>query len=149
MLDNLKLTWCNNNRNKVHNKCNELELSWKHFLPWSVEKLSSTKSVPRAIKGWGPLLHSVCVCVCVCVFLVTRSCPTLCNPMDCSPPGSSVLGDSVSKNTGGGFRSLLQGIFPIQGSNLGLLHRRQILYHLSHQGSPMYITMVIILYMTY
>ena len=31
---------------------------------------------------------------------------------------------------------LLQGIFPTQGSNLGLLHCRQILYHLSHQGSP-------------
>ena len=32
--------------------------------------------------------------------------------------------------------SLLQGIFPTQGLNLGLLHCRQILYHLSHQGSP-------------
>ena len=32
--------------------------------------------------------------------------------------------------------SLLQGIFLTQGSNLGLLHCRQILYHLSHQGSP-------------
>ena len=31
--------------------------------------------------------------------------------------------------------SLLQGIFPIEGSNLGLLHCRQILYHLSHQES--------------
>ena len=29
-----------------------------------------------------------------------------------------------------------QGIFPTQGSNLGLLHYRQILYHLSHQGTP-------------
>ena len=28
------------------------------------------------------------------------------------------------------------GIFPTQGSNPGLLHHRQILYHLSHQGSP-------------
>ena len=40
------------------------------------------------------------------------------------------------KNTGVGSHSLLQGIFPTQGSNLGLLHCRQILYHLSHQGSP-------------
>ena len=31
-----------------------------------------------------------CVCVCVCVHSVTHSCPTLCDPMDCSPPGSSV-----------------------------------------------------------
>ena len=41
-----------------------------------------------------------------------------------------------SKNTGVGCYFLLQGIFPIQGSNLGLLHCRQVVYHLSHQGSP-------------
>ena len=34
-----------------------------------------------------------------------------------------------------GYHALLQGIFPIQGLNLSLLHCRQILYHLSHQGS--------------
>ena len=34
----------------------------------------------------------VCVCVCVCACSVTQSCPTLCSPMDCSPPGSSVHG---------------------------------------------------------
>ena len=44
--------------------------------------------------------------------------------------------NSPSKNTGVGCHSLLQGIIPTQGSNLGLLHCRQILYHLSHQGSP-------------
>ena len=68
--------------------------------------------------------------------LVTQSCLTLCNPVDCSPPGSSVRGDSPGKNTGVGCRALLQGIFPTQGSNTGLLHCRRILYHLSHQGSP-------------
>ena len=36
--------------------------------------------------------------------------------MDCSPPGSSVLGDSPGKNTGVGCHALLQGIFPTQGS---------------------------------
>ena len=50
-----------------------------------------------------------------------RSCSTLCNPMDCSPPGSSVHGDSPDKNTGVGYHALLQGIFPTQGSNLNLL----------------------------
>ena len=35
-----------------------------------------------------------------------------------------------------GFHSLHQKIFPTQGLNLGLLHCRQILYHLSHQGRP-------------
>ena len=39
------------------------------------------------------------------------------------------------KNTGVGGHALLQGIFPTQGSNLGLLNCRQILYRLSHQGS--------------
>ena len=121
--------------------------------------------------------------------LVAQSCPTLWNPMDCSPPGSSVHGDSQArilewiampssgglpnpeiqprsppgalpnpgiqsssptmqvdylpseppgkpKNTGVGSLSLLQGIFPIQESNQGLLHCRQILYQLSSPGSP-------------
>ena len=64
--------------------------------------------------------------------LAAQSCPTLCDPMDCSPPGSSVHGDSPGKNTGVGCHSLLQEIFPTLGSNLGLLHCRQILFCLSH-----------------
>ena len=48
--------------------------------------------------------------------------------------------DSLGKNTGvvwsGYCYFLLQGIFPTQGSNLGLLHCRQILYQLSYEGSP-------------
>ena len=43
--------------------------------------------------------------------------------------------DSLGKNTGVGCHFLLQGILPTQGSNPGLLHCRQILYHLSHQGN--------------
>ena len=57
-------------------------------------------------------------------------------PMDYSPPGSSVHGDSPGQNTWVGSCSLLQRIFPTQGSNPGLLHCRHILYHLKHQGSP-------------
>ena len=68
--------------------------------------------------------------------LLTQSCPTFRNPMDCSLPGSSVHGDSPGKNTGVGCHALLQGIFPIQGVNSGLPHCRQILYHLSHKKSP-------------
>ena len=59
-----------------------------------------------------------------------------CDPMDCSPPASSVHGDSPGKNAGVGSLSLPQGIFPTQGSNPGLLHCKLILYHPSHQGSP-------------
>ena len=44
--------------------------------------------------------------------------------------------DSLGKNTGVSCRSLFQRNFPTQVSNLGLLHCRQILYHLNHQGSP-------------
>ena len=44
--------------------------------------------------------------------------------------------NSPGKSTGVGCQGLLQGIFLTQGSNLGLLHRKQILYHLSQQGSP-------------
>ena len=50
-----------------------------------------------------------------------QSCPTLCNPMDCSPPGSSIHRDSPGKNTGVGCHALLQEVFPTQGSNLHLL----------------------------
>ena len=56
---------------------------------------------------------------------VAQSCLTLCRPMD-----------SPGQNTGMGSLSLLQGIFPTQGSNPGLPHCRRILYQLSHQGSP-------------
>ena len=47
----------------------------------------------------------------------------------------SVHGDSPGKNTRVGCHALLQGIFPTQGSNPGLLRHRWILYCLSHQGS--------------
>ena len=78
------------------------------------------------------MLHLSCQCV-----FVTQSCPTLCNPMDCSPPGSSVhIIPSQGKNTGMGSHSLLQGIFLTQALNPGLPHCRQILYRLSYQGSP-------------
>ena len=70
--------------------------------------------------------------LCTVLCLVAQLCPTLCNPMDCSLPGSSVRGDSPSKNTGMGSHFLLQGIFSTQGSNPGLPRCRQILYQLSH-----------------
>ena len=59
-----------------------------------------------------------------------------CNPMDWSLLGSSVHEDSPGKNTGVGCHFLLQGIFPTEGSNPGLLHCRLILYQLSYEGSP-------------
>ena len=71
------------------------------------------------------------------LFLVTQLCPTLCGPMDYSPPDSSVHGDSSGKNTGLGCLALLQGIIPTQQSNPGLPHSRQILCGLSKPpGKP-------------
>ena len=70
------------------------------------------------------------------LYLVTQLCLTLCNPMDCSPPGSSVYRDSPGKNTGVGCYALLQGIFPTQGLNPGLPHCRQILLPCEPQGKP-------------
>ena len=64
----------------------------------------------------------------------SQLCLTLCDPMGCSPPGSSVAWNSPGKNTGVHCHALLQGIFPTQESNPGLLHCRWILYCLIHQG---------------
>ena len=61
---------------------------------------------------------------------------TLCDPMDHSPPGSSVHGDSPVKNTGVGCHDFLKGVFPTQGSNPGLAYCGQNFYCLSHQVSP-------------
>ena len=67
--------------------------------------------------------------------LVAQPCLILCSSMNCILPGSSVHRDSPGKNIRVGCHALLQGIFPTQGLNPGLLHCKQILYHLRHQGS--------------
>ena len=66
---------------------------------------------------------------------VAQSCPTLCDPMECSLPGFSVHGMFPGKSTGVGCHFLLQGIFLTQGSNPGLLHCRYTLYPLSQRGT--------------
>ena len=66
--------------------------------------------------------------------IVTQLCLPLCDPVDCSRPGSSVHEIPKGKNTGVGCHFLLQGIFATQGSNPALQHCRWSLYHLSHQG---------------
>ena len=71
------------------------------------------------------------MCVCMCESLsrvglfVTPW--TVAHPASLSKQFSTI-------NTGVDSHSLLQGIFPTQVLNLGLLHRRQLVYHLSHQG---------------
>ena len=76
--------------------------------------------------GWRALAFFFLFCCCC---LVAQSCPTLWDPMDCSPPGSSVHGISQARVLEWvTYHALLQGIIPIQGLNLCLLHCRQILY---------------------
>ena len=67
---------------------------------------------------------------------IAQLCPTLCDPMDCSLPGSSVHGILQARILEWVAISFSKGIFPTQGLNLGLPHCRQTLYHLSRQGSP-------------
>ena len=73
-----------------------------------------------------------------CCRLGTKSCLTLCNPMDCSPVGSSCPWDFPGKNTGAGCYFLLQGIFQTQGSNSPFLYCQVGSLLLDHQGSPDY-----------
>ena len=75
------------------------------------------RGTPWAFVGWTDKL--------LCCCLVIKSCPTLCELMDCSPPRLVCPWDFPSKNTGVGFHVFLQEIFPTQGSNLG----RWNLYH--------------------
>ena len=63
--------------------------------------------------------------------LVTQSCLILSDPMECDPRLPLFMEFSW-QNSGVSCHFLLQEIFPTQGSNISLLHCRQILYHLSH-----------------
>ena len=65
--------------------------------------------------------------------LIAQLCPTFCDPMDCSPLGSSVHGDSPGKNTGvPSSKGSSQPRNQTQDSHTA----GQILYHLSHQQTP-------------
>ena len=77
--------------------------------------------------------HCVICCYCVCVFVRSVAQSTLLRPHGLQSSRVLCPWDFPSKNTGVGCHFLLQGIFPTQGSNLHLLHCRQILYY---QTSP-------------
>ena len=92
-------------------------LSRSTQIPWlPLEHLHNFPPKPNKLAAQELQLQSVCVCV-----LVVQSCPTLCDPVDYSPLGSSVHGDSPGKNIGVGCLSFLQGIFLNQRLNPGLL----------------------------
>ena len=129
----------------------KLKLQYFGHLMWRVDSLEKTLSLGgiggqrkrgwqrmRWLDGMRAAIHGVVksqtqlsdwteleMCV-----LVIQLCLTLSDPTGLLCPWNS-----PGKNTGGGSHSLLQGIFPTQKSNLGVLHYRWILYHLGHQGT--------------
>ena len=78
------------------------------------------------------IIHMTCVCVCVSHSVISNSL----RPLGLSPTRLLRPWNSPGKNTGVYSHSFLQGIFPTQGLNLGLLHCGKILYHMRHQGIP-------------
>ena len=104
-------------------------LSWPSFealaRDWSVPLFENLSPHPNHLLYLG---HDCC--------FVAKSCYTLCDPMDCSLPGSLCPWDFPGKNTGVGCCFLLQGIFSTQGSNPSLLHWQADSLLMSHQGSP-------------
>ena len=67
---------------------------------------------------------------------ISQSCPTLCNPVDCSPPSSSVHGILQARIVEWIAISFSRGIFPTWGLNPGLPHCRQTLYCLEPPEKP-------------
>ena len=98
-------------------------------MTWARERRNKTKKWARDLdnkqNGLVPKKHMINCWISLCVF-VAQSCPTLCDPTDCSLPG--IL---QARTPGMGCYSLLQRTFLTQGSNCGLLHCRQIIYGLS------------------
>ena len=95
-------------------------LSSLHVNPWR------TRIIYKWHQYYVTYIHRLLflnTCKKVVKVLVAQLYPTLCDPMDYSPPGSSVHGDSPGKNTRVSCHALLRGIFPTQGLNLGLLCR--------------------------
>ena len=102
-------------------------------------------AVHGVAKSWTQLSDWItsllpCVCVCAHARMRAQSRLTLCDPMDCSPPGSSVHWTIKERTLERVAISYSRGSSQprdwTQVSNPGLPHCRQILYHLSHQGSP-------------
>ena len=76
----------------------------------------------------------VCVCVCVCV-LVAQTCLTLSKPMNCTSLGPDIYGILQARILEWVTIPFSKGFPQTQGVKPGLLHCRQILDRLSHQGS--------------
>ena len=94
-------------------------------------------AIPFSRESFQPRDQSWASCIAVRFFSIWAT-SEICSVMSDSlwPHGLHSPWNSPGQNIGVGSLSLLQGIFPTQGSNPSLLLCRQILYHLSHQRSP-------------
>ena len=115
-------------RKKSANRCGKASICNK-----ATEMSLSNRNIYCAMKNIG-YFHTSSLHACS----VTLSCQTLCNPIHCLDARLLCPWNSLGKDTEVGCHSYLQGIFLIRGSNPNLLHCRSILYHLSHQRSPMH-----------
>ena len=101
--------------------------------PFSIRVIQVYASTTNAEQGEVGHFYEDLQALLVC--LGTQSCLTLCDPMDCSPPGFLCPWDCPGKNTGMGYHAILQGIFLTHRSNLGLLHWQASSLPLSQQQS--------------
>ena len=111
------------------------------LVPWPGIELRPPVLEVWSFSHWtireAPCVLSLRVSYLACCCSITKSRLTLCNPMDCSPPGSSVCGISQARILDGvGCCFLLQGILLTQGLNLCLLHWQVGSLPLSLQESP-------------
>ena len=95
-------------------------LAWE--IPWTKEPEGLQSIALQKSQTW-------LVCVCISPSVISDSL----RPHGLLPARHFCLWSSSGKNTGVSGHSFLQGIFPIQGSNSGLMHCRLMLYSLSHQ----------------
>ena len=101
-------------REAWHAVIHEVTNNWTQLSHWT--ELNWTFLDPGG--GYKILILWQVKCTCfLCACMHAQSCLTVCNSMDCSPPGFSVHGDSLSKNTGVGCHFLFQGIFSTWGLN--------------------------------
>ena len=115
----------------------------RRFLGWQYSKhhtyiIARIKCYLHDFTGRQVLVHAWCFLDFAMLYLVAQLCLTLCDPMDCTPPGSSVPAPLAPQARILEWVAMpsSRGIFPTQGSNPGLLHCSWILYCLSHQRSP-------------
>ena len=114
----LQNTWKITGNNKEKKKCIHYIIRDFNEVPSATDKTSRRK--PARVENRAVLCF------------VAQPSPTLYYPVNCNPPAPLSMGFSRQEY----WSVLLQGIFPSQGSNPGLPHCRQILYHLRNQGRP-------------